>query len=362
MAMRPLIRPALAALLLTGLAAPARAQAPFAGVADEVNGKLVKLFGSGGFQRLTSYGTGIIVSPEGHILTVASQLLDTQDLRVHLSDGRRMRATVVVVEPELDVALCKLKVDEKTKLDLPYFDVQAAAKKPLAQPGDWVLAFSNQFQIATRNEPMSIQRGVIAAYAKLHGRTGIFAVPYTGDVYVVDTISNNPGAAGGALTTRKGELLGIVGKELRNSLSETWLNYAVPIQAKVEIRTGDSVKTVSIPEFVDQAMRGVYKPTPKEARTAGGPGGYHGIVFVPGEIPNTPPYVEDVRPDSPAAKAGLRPDDLVVFVDGEPMSSVTAFKEYIKQTRPGTQMKLEIRRGDKLVAVELTLAEQPRKK
>src|SRR4051794_21050162 len=197
----------------------ARADQSFAEVHDKVNQKLVKLFGSGGIKGLASYGTGVIVSPDGYILTIYSHLLDTQDLRVHLADGTRYHAKVVATEPELDIALVKIG-DEKNKVeDLPYFDVFEAAKQPLAEPGTHVLAFSNQFQIATRDEPMSIQRGVVAAYARLHGRIGIFEAPFTGNVYVVDAITNNPGAAGGALTTRKGQLLGLIGKELRNELT-----------------------------------------------------------------------------------------------------------------------------------------------
>src|SRR5205823_2870410 len=139
------------------------------------------------------------------ILTVASQMLEASELVVHLSDGRRMRAQVIVTEPELDVALCKIKVegkklDEPTGLDLPYFDVAAAAKRPPAGPGDWVLGFSNCFEIAMRDEPVSVVRGVVSAVAKLHGRRGIFDFPYTGDVYVVDGVTNNPGSGGGALT------------------------------------------------------------------------------------------------------------------------------------------------------------------
>src|SRR5205814_2070578 len=69
-----------------------RAEPPsssLAKVAEQVNQKMVKLFGSGGFRGLNSYGTGIIISPDGYVLTVASPLLDTADLRVHLADGRR---------------------------------------------------------------------------------------------------------------------------------------------------------------------------------------------------------------------------------------------------------------------------------
>jgi serine protease Do len=338
-------------------AAPAPAQAPFHEVSRQVNQKLVKVFGSGGFRGLVAYGTGIVVSPDGYVLTVASHLLDTPDLRVHLSDGRRCQAKVVVIEPELDAALIKVENVE----NLPFFDLPTAAQAPPAQPGDWVLAFSNQFEIATRDEPMSVMRAVIAAHTKLHLQRGVFDAPYQGEVYVLDAPTNNPGAGGGALTTRDGRLVGVIGKELRNSLSDTWVNYAVPIHAKVDVRQGDEVVSVSMVEFVTKGMKGEYKPTSREKKGEGA-GGYHGIVFVPNVVERTPPYVEEVDANSPAAKAGIKPDDLVVYVDGEPVVSIAAFKEVISKTRPGTALKLEVRRGEKLVSVELTLAELPRKK
>ena len=113
---------------------------------------------------------------------------------------------------------------------------------------------SNQFEIATRDEPLSVQRGVVAAYSKLHLLRGIYDAPYQGDVYVLDAITNNPGAAGGALTTQSGELLGIIGKELKNGLSNTWVNYAVPVSAAVEVRQGEQTATLSLPEFVAKGV------------------------------------------------------------------------------------------------------------
>jgi serine protease Do len=333
------------------------AQTPFPDVARQVNQKIVKVFGSGGFRGLAAYGSGIAISPDGFVLTAASHLLDTPDLRVHMFDGRRASAKVIVIEPELDLALIKIDKVE----DLPHFDIVAAAKAPPAQPGDWVLAFSNQFEIATRDEPVSVQRGVIASLTKLHLQRGIFDAPYQGEVYVLDAITNNPGAAGGALTTPKGELIGLIGKELRNSLTDTWVNYAVPITAKLDVRQGEQVVSLSLLDFAVRGMKGEYKPTVRE-KSQEVSGGFTGIVFVPNVVERTPPYVEEVVPDSPAAKAGLKPDDLIVYIDGEPVTSIAAFKDIITRTRPGTLLKLEIRRGDKLMTVELTLAETPKKR
>src|SRR5436305_13627032 len=105
------------------------AQAPFSEVAREVNKKLVKVYGSGGFRGLPEYGTGILISPKGHVLTAANHLLDTSDLLVHLYDGRRYTAKLVVMEPELDCAIIKIDAgnpEAEKDLDLPYFDAVAA--------------------------------------------------------------------------------------------------------------------------------------------------------------------------------------------------------------------------------------------
>jgi serine protease Do len=342
---RPVAHTVLVAAALLIAALPARGQDSFAGVSDEANKKIVKVFGSGGFQGLPAYGSGILVSSDGYVLTVASHLLETPDLRVHLYDGRRFdKVKVVVEEPALDVALLKIE----NVRDLPYFDVARAAKAPLAKPGDWILAFSNEFEIATRDEPVSVEHGVIAAYSKLHGRKGIFEAPYQGEVYVIDAITNNPGAGGGAVTNRQGELLGLIGKELRNSLTETWVNYAVPIQV--------------LATFVDKAMKGQYKPIARKEPLTG-QAGFHGIVLVPNVVERTPPFVEEVLPNSPAARAGLRPDDLIVYIDGEQINSVKAFNDLIDRTPPGTTLRFEVRRFEKefgtsverLITMELKL-------
>jgi serine protease Do len=320
-------------------------------LAAEIQPKMVKVFGSGGIRGVPHYGTGILVSPEGHILTVYSAMLDTPDLRVHLPDGRRFHAKVIANEPQLDVAL--LKVDKVN--NLPFFDITKEAEKPLAPVGTGVLAFSNLYEVATLSEPVSVQRGVVSSYAKLHGKKGIFDAPFQGEVYMTDAVTNNPGCAGGALTTRKGDLLGILGKEMTNSLTDTWVNYAVPIQAKVEGLRGDQKATVSVAEFVRDAIDGKY--TTLLARQAkDGPKAFHGIILVPAPVDRTPPYVEEVVPDSPAFKAGFRPDDLIVYVQGEQVPTVKACTDLLNSLPPETEFKVEVRRGDKLMTLSLTMA------
>jgi S1-C subfamily serine protease len=339
-----------------------QAQSSFEQVASTVNKKLVKVFGSGGFKGLISYGTGIIISPKGHILTANSQLLDTQDLRLHLSDGRKVRAKVIVIEPEFDAAILEIKREEnESQLNLPYFDISAAAKSMTAGPGDWVLAFTNSFQIATRDEPMTVQRGVIAAHTKLVARRGITEIPFYGEVFFLDAITNNPGSAGGALTTRKGDLIGMVGKEYRNVTSDTWANYAIPLNCKVEVKQNEKNRMVTMAEFAVEAMAGKWEVSTGRTKLKDGPGAYHGIRFVPDIFDKTPPYIDAIDRGSPAAKAGLKPDDLVVYVEGEPIYSIKTFKDMISNAKPGMELKLEVRRGEKLTSIAITLADFPKR-
>jgi serine protease Do len=351
---RSMIRHLTLAVVTAGLlAGPGRADTPFVDVHEKVNDKMCKLFGSGGIKGLVHYATGLVVSPDGYILTIASPTLDTRNLRVHLSDGRRYEnCKVVVVEPALDIALVKIDTKEKN-LNLPYWDIAEAARKPLVRPATGVLAFSNQFEIATRDELMSIQQGVISSITKLQGRRGIHEASFHEKVYVVDAITNNPGAAGGALTDTKGNLLGIIGKELKNELSNTWINYAIPIQTAVEVvEENEKKRTVSIVELVEKKEG--FKVSSK-VRTDRKTENFTGIILVPNVVELTPPYVEEVMPGSPAAKAGLQPDDLIAYVDGEQVSSITELLKVFSRIRPDTPVKLEVRRGDKLQTVTFVM-------
>ncbi len=345
------------AALVLGTVASLHAQAPVTQAAAEVNKKMVKIFGGGGFKGLPGYGTGILVSPKGYILTVNNHLLSsTHEIRVHLYDGRLARAKVVSREPELDVALLKIEDDVDF---LPCFDIAKEAARPAAAAGDWVLALSNQFQIATRDEPMSVQRGVVAAHAPLRGRRGVFEAPFVGEVYFLDAIVNNPGAAGGAVATRKGELLGVIGRELKNTLSDTWINYAVPVQSVVDVQRGDKSEKVSMASFVKDSIDGKYKQS-EIRKVAEDKGGYHGIVLVVNAVSATPPYVEEVVPGSPAAKVGLRPDDLIVYIEGELVPTIAMFKDQMKRHGPGEEVKMQVQRGTKLESVRLKLADRPK--
>lgn len=323
---------AIAAGLLPGLAAAQSVRDTVQTVAP----KVVKIFGAGGLKGLYAYGTGFLVSPDGHIVTVWSHVLDGEMVTVVLDDGRRFNGKVLGAEPALDMAV--LKIDAE---NLPYFDLHTEAA---AGPGTRVLAFSNMFKVATGDEPVSVLHGVIAGRTTLAARRGAFEVPYKGPVYIVDATTNNPGAGGGVLTTWDGRLLGMIGKELRNAQTNTWINYAVPLS---ELRS-----------TVEQIISGNFEKKPVADEDLP-PNRYHpldfGLVMLPDVLYRTPAYVDRVIPGSPAAEAGLKTDDLVLFVGETLIQSCRMLKEEFGRLESGGKVRLVVRRGDQLVTVELPI-------
>jgi serine protease Do len=311
-----------------------RAAEPAEKVIDHVSRRVAKIFGAGGIRGLYAYSTGFLVSPQGHLVTVWSHVLDDQAVTVVLHDGRKFEGKILGAEPQLDLAVLKIEGD-----DFPYFDLDGAAA---AGVGTRVLAFSNMFKVATGDEQVSVLHGVIAARTKLTARRGIYETPYNGPVYVVDAITNNPGSGGGVLTTADGALLGMIGKELRNSQTNTWINYAIPVgELKPVIGEIISGKFVSREERTDDSVNPRrYAPVD------------FGLVMVPDVLYRTPAFVDSVLPGSPAAKADIRPNDLVLFVNDDLIQSCRMFKEELGRLEAGDTLKLVIRRGNALIPIE----------
>jgi len=309
--------------------------------------KMVKIFGAGGLKGLAAYGTGFLVSGEGHVVTVWSHVLDPDEVTVVLNDGRRFPARVLGAEPGLDLAVLKLEAGD-AELSLPHFDLTTAVGT--ASEGTRVLAFSNMFKVATGDEPVSVVHGVVAARTRLRTRRGSFEVPYDGEVYVVDAATNNSGAAGGVLTTREGRLLGMIGRELRNADTNTWVNYSMPVADLT-----DAIQQIVTGQF--RSSRGTPDDTPDAPRR------YEaldfGIVLVPDVLFRTPAWVETTVPGSPARKAEMRPDDLVLFVNDDLVQSVREMKAALGRLEAGDTLRLVVRRGDNLETFEFPVPRKP---
>ena len=242
-------RLATVATLLLFASAIGYADEPLGKWARDAQRRVVKVYGAGGISGLEAYQSGFIVSPDGHIATAWSYVLDVEPI-VLLDDGRRFESKIVGFEPSLELAILKVEASE-----LPYFSV---SEQVSAQWGDPVIAVSNLFNIATGNEPASVMQGSIASTSDLQARRGTFKTPYKGQVLILDLVANNPGAAGGAVVDVEGRLVGMLGKELRDSVTGVWLNYAVPASS-LRKAIGDIIagrKTSAPPEANPTLPRG----------------------------------------------------------------------------------------------------------
>jgi serine protease Do len=305
---------------------------------DRVQPKMVKLYGAGGLHGLEAYQSGMLISSEGHILTALSHVLDTDYVTAVLADGRIFEAKLLGADPRLEVAV--LKIDAT---GMSYFDLGKAVK---VEAGALVLAFSNIFDVAQGNEPASVQKGTISVVTRLEARRGAFETPYRGPIYVLDVTTNNPGAAGGALVTRQGELAAMLGKELRNAQNNTWLNYALPIgelrQSVDEIRAGKFVARE--PETSRKPRRSLDLPS-------------RGIMLIPDVLERTPPYVDHVLPGSAAEKAGVRPDDLIVLLGDRLVASCKVLASDLEYVDYEDEIKLTVLRGQELIEFALQAAD-----
>jgi len=304
--------------------------------------KVVKIYGAGGVRGLEAYQTGVLISAEGHVLTALSYVLDTNELAVVLDDGRKFAAEIVGSDPVCELTLLRIAVGGES---VAHFDLDDSAA---AQTGDRVLALSNLFGIAAGDEAVSVLHGVVTAVAPLEARRGSFQANYRGPVYVLDAQANNPGAAGGALVGWDGRLLGILGKELQSSVTHAWLHYALPVDAFAaavrDLRAGRGA----------QARSAALLP-PDDPLTLDD----LGLALVPDLLPRTPPYVDAIRDASPARQAGLQPDDLIVFVGGEPTASCAEVVAALQRHEKRAPVAIGVLRRGQLQQLEVGLTLNP---
>jgi len=295
----------------------------------------VKIFGSGGLRGLEAHQSGIIISSEGHILTAWSYVLDSE-ATVTTNDGERFECKLVGYDAKLEVAILKVEAT-----GLPYVSLASAAEVPVATT---VLAFCNCYGVATGDEPVSVQRGVVAAKTKLLAKRGSWQIPYTDDVYLLDAITSNPGAAGGIVCDTKGRPIGLIGKESTDAKTGLWLSYAIPFS-----KITDAVNRIldgQRNESQQTSSRRAAEPLKPELL---------GFRLVPEVLNRTPPYIESVRQKSMASKAGLQPDDLIVEINGLPTASCRDVSKRLSQIDRDSPATLTIQRGSKFLDVTISL-------
>jgi serine protease Do len=303
--------------------------------------KIVKIVGSGGARGLEAYQSGVLVSADGHVLTTWSYVLDTSVITLTTSDGFKYEATLVGFDPRLDIAILKIPVTESL-----HFNIDNVST---IQAGDRVLAFSNLYNVATGNEPVSIQQGFVSSVSKLSAVRGTWRSPYQGEAFLLDAMTNNPGATGGAVTDRSGKLIALIGKEMKDDRTKSWLNYGIPIKnLRASIRSiidGDQQGRTAATEDLSKG--------PSEPMTLR----LMGASLVPDIAKRTPPYIDRVASGSPAARSGLLADDLIIEVDGVMTPSTDDVKQRLRTIDRDASVSMTVQRGSQFLDLKVELNE-----
>lgn len=328
---------ALAGLACGCLALAARAEeTPIQEALASAAKRVVKLYGAGGLGRAQGYGTGILVTSEGHVLTVLGPLLEADAPRAVLADGRRLEGRLVAVDPARQWAVLKFPVQTSN-----VFSLEEDSSAPV-EPGTVVFALSNLFNIAAGNEPVSVQRGVVAGFLAAAPR-GDGASP----TVLVDAVTSNPGAAGGALVDSAGRLVGMLAKERRDEASGAWINVAYSV--------------AQFRGFVRSAIAGEALPDPRESAAtsrsrsarARSPIDFRGLRMLPDVLDRTPAYVDGVESGSPAEAAGLSADDLILYVGEEMVHDLAEFEAAVASLPADKPWSIVVLRDGRLETVSV---------
>jgi serine protease Do len=281
-------------------------------------------------QREHSLGSGVIVNPDGYILTNNHVVEGATDVQVTLSDKRTLKAKVVGTDPRTDIAVLKIPASGLSTVTL--------GDSAKAKVGDIVLAIGDPFGIGE-----TVTMGIVSAKGRrdlrLEGPEGY-------EDFIQTDASINPGNSGGALVNTRGELIGINTAIISNGGGgNQGIGFAVPV---------NMARTV-----MEQILK-----TGKVSR------GYLGVMIQEvtpdlGKAFNLPSaegaLVGDVTPDSPGAKAGLQKGDVVTALNGQKISDSFDLRLRISQTAPGTVVKLDVYRNGQKQQMTATLGEFPEK-
>ena len=328
----PLPGPAATALPVTGLADAASAAAP--SVVSVITSKararnphaddpaLGQFFGNREPNQ-QGIGSGVIVSPDGILLTNNHVVEQAGDIDVRLADGRELRAEVVGTDPETDLAVLRIQARRLPAITL--------GRSQELRVGDVLLAIGNPFNVG-----QTVTAGIVSAL----GRNGLGLSTF--ESFIQTDAAINPGNSGGALVDVRGHLVGINTAIYSRNGGSNGIGFAIPT------------------EVAQRVMEGLLKDGLVRR-------GWIGVE--PREL--TPEFVENfklpiqhgvlitgVLQDGPASKGGLKPGDVVVSVAGQPVASVAQLLNSVAALPPGQPAQVGVQRGNQALALTLDVVQR----
>ena len=281
-------------------------------------------FGDPGPQSQVGLGSGVIVSPDGYILTNNHVVEGADEIEVTLTDSRRARARIIGTDPDTDLAILKVELDKLPVIVLGQSDQISV--------GDHVLAIGNPFGVG-----QTVTSGIVSALGR--SQLGI----NTFENFIQTDAAINPGNSGGALVDVNGNLLGINTAIYSRSGGSMGIGFAIPVSTARLVLDG-----IVKDGRVTRGWIGVEpnELSPELAET-------FGVKATEGVI------ITGVLQDGPAAQAGMRPGDVIVEVAGKPVRNVSELLTTVAALKPAEAAPFNVQRGDGNITLQIAPGVRP---
>ena len=288
---------------------------------------LRRFFGPGFEQREQKIpfglGSGVLVSPDGYILTNNHVIEEADEIKVTLVDGRELPAEVVGTDPRTDIAVLKIAGTA--------FPHATLADSDTLRVGDIVFAVGN---------PLGVGQTTTMGIVSATGRSNLGIIERGYESFIQTDASINPGNSGGALVDAKGRVVGINTAILSTSRGSIGIGFAVPINLAAYV-----MRSLAETGAVARGYLGVQmQDLDRELAPRFGLSDPNGAIVV------------DVVPDSPAERAGIRQDDVIVAFAGRPVANSTELCVLIAQIAPGNRASVRLMRDGQPLEVVAELA------
>ncbi|PTR14856.1 serine protease DegQ [Nitrosospira sp. Nsp2] len=276
-------------------------------------------------RRASSLGSGVIVSPEGYILTNHHVIEAADEIKIALSDGREAKARVIGSDPETDLAV--------VKVDMQSLPAMTFGQSDNAQVGDIVLAIGNPFGVG-----QTVTMGIISALGRTHLGINTF------ENFIQTDAAINPGNSGGALVDVSGNLIGINTAIVSRTGGSLGIGFAITTSVAKQImeqiiQTGGVVRGwigVEVQDLTPELAESFKRPSTNGALIAG------------------------VLKGGPADQAGVKPGDIIVAVDGKPVIDSSGMLNLIAALEPGKAATITVVRNQAEKPIKINVGKRPK--
>jgi serine protease DegQ len=284
-----------------------------------------RFFGDQQEERQFSLGSGVVISPEGYVLTNNHVIETADEIEIALADGRKAAAKVVGTDPETDLAVVKINLQNLPAITLGHADQ--------ARVGDVVLAIGNPFGVG-----QTVTMGIISALGRNHLGINTF------ENFIQTDAAINPGNSGGALIDANGNLLGINTAIYSRSGGSLGIGFAIPVTTVKQVM--ESIISTG------QVVRGWIGVEPQDITPELAES--FGLTRKSGAI------IAGVLKGGPADKAGIRPGDILVAVEGKPVTDTSDMLNLIAELKPGNKAKMTVLRKSQESTIDVVVGKRPR--